>query len=188
MCKLNVFFCFVSGYCHFQCTAALPVDGKGEAEFAITCRSCNKTEATLHGEKYNVAPANPMISQGQKPLSTPTAVTCEKQNGCNQPLVLNGGVRRSVERKPRPALASELQEYEQEVKSASKSKPKNKSKACSLGLIWSKKDEDGTAFRSKNVLLKGNSYVSDVECDLCRNPYNPDLMYIFCETCTSKYL
>lgn len=186
MLKLCVCFSF-SGYCHFQCTVTSTVPMKVEVEYVITCKSCYQVEATMGGEKYNLALTNPLVSQGPK---APTAVKGEKQNGCNQHLVSNGGLRRSAERIARHALSCEPQNVEHEVRSASTSKPKIKSKSCSLGLIWKKKDQivDGTEFRLKNVLLKGNSTLSEVECDLCRNPYNSNFTYIFCETCTSKHL
>lgn len=161
---------------------------KADAEFVITCKSCYQNEAAMRGEKYSVAPTVPLVPQGQKPLNAATAAIGEKPNGFNQHIVSNGGSKRPIERKPRPSVSSEAHNSEHELGSASASKPKKKSKACSLGLKWSKNGEDGTDFRLKNILLKGNSNFSEVECDLCRNPYNPDLMYIFCETCTSKHL
>ncbi|KAL8089939.1 DDT domain-containing protein PTM-like [Apium graveolens] len=192
-CQLDVFLgnavkCSTcEGYCHFQCTVTSTVHMKADAEFVITCKSCYQTEASMHGEKYSVAPTVPLVPQGQKPLTAATAAIGEKSNGFNQPIISNGGSKRSIERKPRPSVSSEPHNSEHELGSASASKPKKKSKACSLGLIWSKNGEDGTAFRLKNVLLKGNSNFLEVECDICRNPYNPDLMYIFCETCTKWY-
>lgn len=60
-----------------------------------------------------------------------------------------------------------------------------------LGVIWRKKSEDtGTDFRLRNILLKGNPNGDSLTpiCQLCRKPYDPDLMYIRCETCSSKFV
>lgn len=138
-----------------------------EVEFIMTCKSCYRTEATLQNEKY---PTSPLLLQRQKPLNAATAQKGEKENSCHRPLASNGALGHSVGRKP-----------------VSNLKQRNKSKECSWGLVKKKNCEDGTDFRLKNILLKGNSNLSEVECDLCKKPYDSNLMYICCETCTSKH-
>ncbi|KAK1379757.1 hypothetical protein POM88_026501 [Heracleum sosnowskyi] len=74
---------------------------KAKAESVMTCKSCYQTEASMHGEKCSMAPTVPFVPQGQKPLNAATAAVGEKPN------VSNGGLKHSVERKPRPSLSSE---------------------------------------------------------------------------------
>ncbi|KAK1379746.1 hypothetical protein POM88_026490 [Heracleum sosnowskyi] len=83
-----------------------------------------------------------------KPLKAATAAVGENPNGLEQPIVSYGGLKHSVERKPRPSLSSDPHNFEHEVR----------------------------------ILLKGNSNMSEVKCDLCRSPYDPDLMYICSKT------
>lgn len=151
------------GYCHPQCAVSSTVH---MSEFVMTCQNCCRAEGTMQNGKY---PTNPLLLQRQKPLNTATAQKGEKQNGCHRPSASNGALQHSVGRKP-----------------ASNLKPRNKSKECSWGLIKKKDCEDGTDFILNNILLKGNSNLSEVECDLCKKPYDSNLMYICCETCTSK--
>lgn len=159
-----------------QCTISSTVQMNEEVDFLITCKSCNKTETIMQNEIYNVSPTSPLLLQRQEPQNTLTEFKGEKQNGCNRPLISNGALNRSSERK----LTS----------NGSMLKPKKRSKINSWGLIWKKKncDDTGIDFRLKNILLKGNPNLSKVECDLCKKPYNSDLMYICCETCKSKHV
>ncbi|XP_058087295.1 DDT domain-containing protein PTM-like [Magnolia sinica] len=62
------------------------------------------------------------------------------------------------------------------------------------GLIWKKKkaqtSESGTDFRLKNILLGGTVDMDpsmEPRCILCSQPYNSDLMYIRCQTCSNWY-
>lgn len=155
------------GYCHPQCTVSSTVHMSVEVEFVMTCQNCFRAEGTMQNGKY---PTSPLILQRQKSLNAASAQKSEKQNGCRRPSASNGALQHSVGRKP-----------------TSKLKPRNKSKECSWGLIKKKEGEDGSDFISNNILPKGNSNLSGVECDLCKKPYDSNLMYIFCETCTSKH-
>ncbi|WOH03906.1 hypothetical protein DCAR_0623309 [Daucus carota subsp. sativus] len=172
-CQLDVFLgnavtCSkCEGYCHLQCTSSPKVHMSVEVEFVMTCKRCYQTEATLPNEKY---PASHLLLQRQKPLNAATAKKSEKQNGCHRPLASNGALQHSVRKKP-----------------ASNLKPRNKSKDCFWGLVKKKNGEDGTDFRLKNILLKGNLKLSEVECDLCKKPYDSNLIYICCEICTKWY-
>ncbi|PSR95231.1 DDT domain-containing protein [Actinidia chinensis var. chinensis] len=72
--------------------------------------------------------------------------------------------------------------------------PVNGRKLCSWGLIWKRNrpEEYGVDFRMKSLLLRGNSDMScsgdsGPVCHLCRNPYNSNLMYVRCESCTNWY-
>nr|XP_010313321.1 DDT domain-containing protein PTM isoform X2 [Solanum lycopersicum] len=73
---------------------------------------------------------------------------------------------------------------------SSNSTAKTKRNSRNLGVIWKKKSEDaGTDFRFRNILLKGNPDGESLipTCHLCRNPYDPYLMYIRCETCSNWF-
>lgn len=153
------------GYCHPQCTVSSTVHVSVEG--VMTCQNCCRAEGTMQNGKY---PTPTLLLQRQKPLNAATAQKGEKQNVCHRPSALNGALQQSVGRKPSSNL-----------------KRRNKSKECSWGLIKKKDCEDGTDFILKNILLKGNSNLSEVECDLCKKPYDSNLMYICCETCTSKH-
>ncbi|KAL5981949.1 hypothetical protein ACLOJK_016016 [Asimina triloba] len=62
------------------------------------------------------------------------------------------------------------------------------------GLIWKKKKpqtpDGGAEFRLKNILLQGTGNMdSSIQpvCVLCREPYNSELMYICCQSCSNWY-
>lgn len=156
-----------------QCTVSSMVHMNPEVDLLTTCKRCNKTETTMQNGKYNASTTSTLLLQKQGPYNAPTESKGEMKSGSNQPLRSNGTVDRSSERKP--------------SSNSSSSKAKKRNTIPYWGLIFKKKNNEDTGidFRLNNVLLKGNPN-SEAECDLCKKPYNSDLMYICCETCKSK--
>lgn len=137
----------------------------------ITCKQCYNAKA-VSLENSNESPTTPLPFQGQDPHNIPTATKITRIKFRNQPLVSIRTQESSSEMKQTtPSLAS-----------------KNRNRLCSWGVIWMKKNIDtGIDFRRENILLKGNSESLKPVCNLCKKPYNRDLMYIHCETCNSKH-
>ena len=168
-----------SGFCHEQCIISSTIKRNDEVELLITCKQCCHTKTLPQTESSNESPTSPLLLQGQESRDAITASKGAKQKRCNQSLT-------SV-----CHLESPL-----EIKSAmhdSSVVPINRRKLCSWGLIWKKNkpEKNGVDFRMTNILLRGNSDMSRSGdsgpiCHLCSNPYNSNLTYICCETCTSK--
>ncbi|CAK9150506.1 unnamed protein product [Ilex paraguariensis] len=163
------------GYCHEQCTASCTVFRNEEVEFLITCNQCYHTKALSQTENNNESPTSPLFLQGQEFHSAVT-VTRGRQVGYSRPLASVGTSE----------LSSEMKSSTQDS-----SITKNRHKLCSWGLRWKKKnvEDTGLDFRSKNILFKGSPGKNWLKptCHLCNQPYNSDLMYICCETCTNWY-
>ncbi|GFY99236.1 PHD finger family protein [Actinidia rufa] len=169
-----------SCFCHEQCIISSTIKRNDEVEFLITCKECCHTKTLPQTESSNESPTSPLLLQGQESRDAIRASKGAKQKRCNQSLT-------SV-----CHLESPL-----EIKSAmhdSSVVPTNRRKLCSWGLIWKKNkpEKNGVDFRMKNILLRGNSDMSRSGdsgpiCDLCSNPYNSNLTYICCETCTNWY-
>lgn len=153
------------GLCHEHCTVSSTVDASS------TCKQCNQNRALFQAKCSDESPTSPLLLQGQyfpKPISA------------------NKGV--NVGSLSRPSASVATLKHSSAMKHSNSSKSKSKANH-NLGVIWRKKSEDtGTDFVLRNILLKGNpdGYSLIAICHLCRNPYNPDLMYIRCETCSSK--
>ncbi|KAF5931088.1 hypothetical protein HYC85_031961 [Camellia sinensis] len=165
------------GFCHEQCTVSSMVHRNDEFEFLITCRQCSHTKAIAQSENSNESPTSPLLSQGQEFQNAVTVSKGAKQKTFNQPLTSVGHSPSSMEMKP--------------ATHDSNLATKNRRKLCSWGLIWKRKnpDDDGSDFRLKNILLRGNSDMSWLEpvCHLCQKTYNSNLVYIRCETCQNWY-
>ncbi|XP_021609320.1 DDT domain-containing protein PTM isoform X2 [Manihot esculenta] len=159
------------GYCHKDCTIGTRGYMNEEVEFMITCKQCYNAKA-VSLENSNESPTTPLPFQGQDPHNIPTATKITRIKFRNQPLVSIRTQESSSEMKQTtPSLAS-----------------KNRNRLCSWGVIWMKKNIDtGIDFRRENILLKGNSESLKPVCNLCKKPYNRDLMYIHCETCNSWF-
>ncbi|KAL7173835.1 hypothetical protein ACSBR2_033155 [Camellia fascicularis] len=165
------------GFCHEQCTISSMVHRNDEFEFLITCRQCSHAKAIAQSENSNESPTSPLLSQGQEFQNAVTVSKGAKQKTFNQPLTSVGHSPSSMEMKP--------------ATHDSNLATKNRRKLCSWGLIWKRKnpDDDGSDFRLKNILLRGNSDMSWLEpvCHLCQKTYNSNLVYIRCETCQNWY-
>ncbi|XP_047255855.1 DDT domain-containing protein PTM [Capsicum annuum] len=154
------------GLCHEHCTVSSTVDASS------TCKQCNQNRALFQAKCSDESPTSPLLLQGQyfpKPISA------------------NKGV--NVGSLSRPSASVATLKHSSAMKHSNSSKSKSKANH-NLGVIWRKKSEDtGTDFVLRNILLKGNpdGYPLIAICHLCRNPYNPDLMYIRCETCSNWF-
>ncbi|KAM3303036.1 DDT domain-containing protein PTM [Capsicum chacoense] len=154
------------GLCHEHCTVSSTVDASS------TCKQCNQNRALFQAKCSDESPTSPLLLQGQyfpKPISA------------------NKGV--NVGSLSRPSASVATLKHSSAMKHSNSSKSKSKANH-NLGVIWKKKSEDtGTDFVLRNILLKGNpdGYSLIAICHLCRNPYNPDLMYIRCETCSNWF-
>lgn len=152
-----------------QCTVSSTLHMQEEFEFLITCKSCNQRVAVMQNADIISTPG---LLQQQEPQNSPTLYGAGQQSGC-EPLASTtvltcSSVRKKVSKDPRSKLIE-------------------RSKACHWGLRWKKNgDNGGIDFRLKHILLKGKQSVLKVQCNLCKKPYNSDLMYISCETCESK--
>ncbi|KAK4358626.1 hypothetical protein RND71_020855 [Anisodus tanguticus] len=149
------------GFCHKHCTVSSTVDTSN------TCKQCNQNRALSQAKCSDESPTSPLLLQGQyfpKPISA------------------NKGVNVGNFSRP-PASIATVKKHGNSSNSTAKTKR-------NLGVIWRKKNEETSAdFRLRNILLKGNpdGYSFIPTCYLCRKPYDPDLMYIRCETCSNWF-
>ncbi|KAK2984531.1 hypothetical protein RJ640_025028, partial [Escallonia rubra] len=162
------------GYCHEHCTTSAV--HKNEQVYILTCNQCNYAKAVTQSDNNKESPTSPLLLQGEE-FQTPVTVTKGgRQNGYKRPSA-SGALENSYEMISRT----------QDSTLAAKSKQRN----CSWGLIWKKKNCEDTCidFRLNNIVLKGNPNInaSSLECHLCHESYNPDLMYIRCEACQKWY-
>lgn len=168
----NVIFCW-AGFCHKQCIISSTVHNNEEVEFLITCKKCSEAQAITQVQNSYGSPTSPLLLQGQ---DFPKAGTSRKRGK----LVGNKG----------PSASVETVEHSSEMKSSNGSAIAKKSNNKNWGLRWSRKNCEATGndFRLKNILLRGNPDMdlTAPECRLCNKPYNPDLMYIRCESCPRK--
>ncbi|KAH0746686.1 hypothetical protein KY285_008343 [Solanum tuberosum] len=157
------------GLCHECCTVSSTVDATN------TCKQCNQNRALSQAKCIDESPKSPLLLQGKyfpKPISA------------------NEGVNVSNFNRPSASIATLKHSSAMKLGNSSNSTAKTKRNSRNLGVIWKKKSEDtGTDFRFRNILLKGNPDGESLipACHLCHNPYNPDLMYIRCETCSNWF-
>lgn len=157
------------GLCHERCTVSSTVDATN------TCKQCNQNRALSQAKCIDESPKSPLLLQGKyfpKPISA------------------NEGVNVSNFNRPSASIATLKHSSAMKHGNSSNSTAKTKRNSRNLGVIWKKKSEDtGTDFRFRNILLKGNPDGESLipACHLCHNPYNPDLMYIRCETCSNWF-
>ncbi|XP_060169720.1 DDT domain-containing protein PTM-like [Lycium barbarum] len=154
------------GFCHEHCTVSSTVDTTN------TCKQCNQNRALSQAKCSDESPTSPLLLQGQyfpKPISA------------------NKGVNVGNFSRPPASIATLKHSSVKKHDNSSNSTAKTKR---NLGVIWRKKNEETSAdFRLRNILLKGNpdGYSFITTCHLCRKPYDPDLMYIRCETCSNWF-
>lgn len=143
-----------------------------EVEFLINCKQCYNAKAVAHGTS-NESPATPLPCQGKESHNVTTAIKGTRINHQNQPLT-----------------SIRTQESSSDMKQTTVSilGTKSRNRLCSWGVRWKKKNIDtGIDFRRENILLRGGSERLNPVCNLCKKPYNCDLIYIHCETCNSKH-
>ncbi|CAN4120421.1 unnamed protein product [Withania somnifera] len=154
------------GLCHEHCTVSSTVDASN------TCIRCNQNRVFSQAKYTDESPTSPLVLQGQY-FPKPTSA--------------NKGVNFGTFSRPSASIATLKHSSAMKHGNSSKSTAKTKR---NLGVIWRKKNEDtGTGFRLRNILLKGQPDGDSLVpiCHLCRNPYDPDLMYIRCEACSNWF-
>lgn len=156
-----------AGLCHERCTVSSTVDATN------SCKQCSQNRALSQAKCSDESPKSPLLLQGKyfpKPISANKGVNVGNFN--------------------RPSASIATLKHSSAMKHGNSSNSTAKTKR-NLGVIWKKKSEDtGTEFRLRNILLKGNPDRDSLipTCHLCRRTYDPDLMYIRCETCSSKFV
>ncbi|XP_076888499.1 DDT domain-containing protein PTM-like isoform X1 [Bidens hawaiensis] len=183
------------GYCHEQCAVGTNIHTVALVAFIITCRRCHiEKDATPKKEIVGDSPTSPLLLQGQESQHSTSLIKVGKQNGHerplsypnptpNQPKKFTSGKKSSKSR-----LLQSVDQKSKPYSSSKGSRPKNSkaSKFC-LGLIWKKRNfnDTGHEFRINSILLKGNpnGHLLAPKCNLCTQPYNPELMYLRCEKC-----
>lgn len=167
-------FCW-PGFCHEQCTTSSTVHKNEEVEFLVTCKSCSDAQALAQVQISYGSPTSPLLLQGR---DLPNAGTASKS------------VKLVGHKRPSESVGSK--EYTSEMKSTTESASTKKSNNKHWGLIWKKKcmDETAVEFRLKNIILRGNPDMDSTNpvCRLCNQSYNPDLMYIRCQSCSRKFV
>ncbi|XP_047328368.1 DDT domain-containing protein PTM-like [Impatiens glandulifera] len=170
------------GFCHERCTlSSTRTSLKGEVEHSVTCKKCYRPKDLPLKESNNDSPSSPLFLLRQDYHQKAESVAKSAKQKIHAPL-------------PQPLAFVENTRSPVETKSANDESilSKSRRKICSWGLIWRKKntDDSGTDFRLKNILLKGSSdtsWAGSIECHLCHSPYNPNLIYIRCDTCGNWY-
>lgn len=193
------------GYCHADCTIKSKVQTSGEIMFLFTCKLCYRASGFTQNQNNNESPTSPLPSRVRDYQNMVAVTKSAGKNGYSQPVAHMAPVMplESFSGR-RPALDSivagkkdGLCSKSLKTSSAKKAGPDSsvttkKRGLSSWGLIWKKKKENegnGFEFRVKNLILKGNPDLNWLKptCYLCRKPYDSDLMYICCETCTKWY-
>ncbi|GLT82072.1 hypothetical protein SLE2022_004850 [Rubroshorea leprosula] len=174
------------GYCHKYCTlSSIQVNGK--VEHFIICELCSHAKGLAQNDISNKSPTTPLFLHGREWYNTMTATKSTQVKGSNQLL------------KPLTSLRSgdgsiKTKENCPDVKHAASGssmmvKPRNR--LCHWGVIWRKRNsnETGIDFRLTNLLPRGGSdnYLLKPVCQICKQPYNSELIYIHCETCKKWY-
>ncbi|OVA17876.1 zinc finger protein [Macleaya cordata] len=167
------------GYCHKNCTKSSTVSMKNEVEVRITCKKCFCAKAFALNESVKKQAISKICWQGQEYQVAVAAREGAQQNSYQQPLAYAGNIETQMVKKsrmPGPKLATKGK----------------KVTVPNYGVIWKKKnsEETGAEFRLTNILLRGNAYLDPSRiptCVLCSKPYNSDLMYISCGSCSRWY-
>ncbi|KAA3455501.1 DDT domain-containing protein PTM-like [Gossypium australe] len=171
-------------YCHQGCTLSSTVMN-GKVECLIICKECYNARVLARNEINTKSPTTLLPLQGQDCRSAPAVSKGMPVKSSTQPMKLS-----SIRSKENSV---KIQERSSDTKqSASHSRLASKrSKLCNWGVIWRKRnsDETGIDFRRANILTRGvsDNHFLKPKCELCRQPYNSDLMYIHCETCRKWY-
>lgn len=169
---LILLLCFIgSGYCHEVCTVSSTAHTSNGVELSITCLQCYRSKDHCQAENSSGSPTSPLPLQEYQNTSKANKLSRQKSQQV-------ASIRSTDTKTKVTACDSVL---------ATKAPPR---KLCSWGIIWKKKDGENTGvdFRLKNILLRGTPDMNWLKpvCYLCHKPYNPDLMYIHCETCQRK--
>ncbi|KAK4780164.1 hypothetical protein SAY87_016270 [Trapa incisa] len=155
------------GHCHDGCVIFSRSSVGGQIDSSITCKRCHHAKAFVKKDTTE-SPTSPLLLQ--------------------------------VRDQPKIKIVSELPKIKisiaQSASVKSKEEPRNtisaaKTRNTSWGIIWNKKSINGIGpnFREKHVLLRGNADMDRPMpvCKLCDKPYNPNLMYIRCPSCSKWY-
>lgn len=160
------------GYCHEVCTVSSTAHTSNDVELPITCLKCYRSKVHCQTENSSGSPTSPLPLQEYQNTSKANKLSRQK----SQQVAFS----RSTDTKAKVTACHSVL--------ATKAPPR---KLCSWGIIWKKKDSENTGvdFRLKNILLRGTPDMNWLKpvCYLCHKPYNPDLMYIHCETCQHWY-
>lgn len=161
---------FLIGLCHKRCTINSTVTAKEETEFMASCKQCYQKRTSTQSESSHESPTSPLLMQGK---DIPVPVSARK------------GVK--VGSSSNPSASSTTLKHSSKVKHASTNLATGWKQHW--GVIWRKKNEGTGDFRFKNILLRGNPDTDSLrpKCRLCRKPYDPYLMYIYCESCECKF-
>lgn len=151
--------CFCAGHSHKDCTVLSTAELNPENEFLCICKQCYHTRSTTPNQDFN---------------STKVQLSLQQKQHIPLPIV---NVKAPPKKKP------------SDINRGSASK---KGTCLSNGLIWKKKNSKldlGADFRLNNILLRGNPGMDPSRrplCHLCNEPYNSNLMYIRCESCSGE--
>lgn len=165
----------MSGYCHEGCSINPTFPTYTDVEFLTTCKQCYHTRLLTQKETNNKSLTSPLLSKGHEHSSLPILKGLKPK--CDNQILLS-------------TRAKDCRSDIEKVASHSSLESKS-SRKKSWGIIWKKNnsEDSGLDFRLKKIILKRRTSLPQLEpvCQVCQNPYRPDLMYIGCETCTSKY-
>lgn len=180
--SLGLTLCFVwaylSGYCHEGCSLNSTFSTFKEVEFLTTCKKCNDARLLIKKEHSIESTPSPLTLKAQEHSSL--AISKPAKPKCYDQI-------------PRSSKVKDCRPDMKQVASHPPVETKSRRRNTSWGIIWKKNNSEDTGFdfRLKNILLKRSSSLpgsAHPVCHLCRKSYRPDLMYIRCEMCTSKFL
>ncbi|KAI7741115.1 hypothetical protein M8C21_002134, partial [Ambrosia artemisiifolia] len=204
-CQRDIFFRIAArcracqGYCHEQCAVGTNIQTAARVEFLITCKRCYiEKDVTPKKEIVGYSPTSPLLLRGQERQHSTSLIKVVKQNIHERPLQYSNpisiqpkkGTSGKKNSKNRPLQSVDQKPKVLNSSKSSKKKDSKNSKLC-LGLIWKRRNlsDTGIEFRINNILLKGNpnGHLLAPKCQLCAQPYNPELMYILCEKCKNWF-
>ncbi|KAK4764050.1 hypothetical protein SAY87_013488 [Trapa incisa] len=155
------------GYCHDGCVIFSKSSIGGQIDSSITCKRCHHAKSFVKKDTTE-SPTSPLLLQVRDQLKIKMVSEVPK-------------IKISI-----PPSAP-VKSKEEPRNSSSAAKTRN----TSWGVIWNKKsvDDIGPDFRKKHILLRGNADMDSPGpvCKLCEKPYNPNLMYIRCPSCSKWY-
>lgn len=178
------------GFCHKACTISSTVLTNDDVEFLTTCKQCSHGKLVTLNNSTVESPTSPLVVQGQEYQNSATLAKSARPKPIGQQhqysMTVSKSAREKSNGKALPSVGT-LDQSDKKPASSDSSLNKSRKRPCSWGLIWKKKsNDDGSEFRSKNILFRGTSHgvnSSGPECQLCQKPYSPLLTYICCETC-----
>ncbi|CAN1252578.1 DDT domain-containing protein PTM [Linum perenne] len=183
------------GYCHKDCTVRSTAYRNNVAVLLLICnRCCNARAAYM--QYTNKSPTTPLPSRGPELHSVSTLSHVTKPNFQNQLLVAGKSKEISPQMINDAGAKAKVQNQSlgsvkmQQPPAAAPASASKHSKIISWGIIWKKSGEDtGVNFRREKVIVKGcpNGNRLRPKCEQCKKEYDPNLMYISCESC-SKWL